>query len=277
MLTALVAAVPLIALIGWGPWWGFVLLIVAAQAITLGEFFQITLGQESRWLRLAGVGWGLFLGVAPLAIRHFSSPATTGFPHGFQGGWLVVLALIGIFVMYLFARGRDDLEAIPAQVALTFLGACYIGLFGLHLSLMRQLPQGSGWIFLTLTTTWLTDTGGYFAGKAIGGPKLYPSVSPKKTWAGLLGGMAAAIGGAFVIRWLTLPLLGVLDCILVGVGVAFVGQIGDLCESLIKRAYQVKDSGSILPGHGGLLDRIDALLFTAPLVYYYATWFFSSP
>jgi len=122
---------------------------------------------------------------------------------------------------------------------------------------------------LVLCTAWLSDTGGYFAGKGIGGPKLYPAVSPNKTWSGSIGGVAAAIAGGVVLKLWRMPELGWGDLVaLVGVG-SVLGQLGDLAESLIKRDLEIKDMGGILPGHGGVMDRIDSVLFVAPAAFIY--------
>ena len=114
-------------------------------------------------------------------------------------------------------------------------------------------------------------TGAYAAGRLFGKHKLYPRISPAKTWEGFIGGLLAAIGAAFATRAILLPdALSVLDCVLLGLLGGIGGPLGDLAESMLKRAYAVKDSGNILPGHGGMLDRVDALMINAPLVYFYA-------
>ncbi len=123
----------------------------------------------------------------------------------------------------------------------------------------------------------MADTGGYFFGILLKGPKLFPSVSPGKTWSGLAGCIIGATAGAFAVKFILLPTLSPSDCITLGTLVAIIGQVGDLAESLFKRAHQVKDASSLLPGHGGFLDRIDALLWTGPFVYYYILWFLVTP
>jgi phosphatidate cytidylyltransferase len=121
--------------------------------------------------------------------------------------------------------------------------------------------------------TWFGDTGAYFAGRFLGKHKLFERVSPKKTWEGAIGGMVAAVGGAVLVTQLGLPKVGVHHAIILGVVVDAIGIVGDLVESMLKRAFGVKDSGWIMPGHGGILDRVDALLFTAPAVWLYARAF----
>ena len=131
---------------------------------------------------------------------------------------------------------------------------------------LRRLEHGVGWIVLALAVTWLNDTGGYFAGRAFGRRKLFPRISPKKTWEGFAGGMLASIAGAVAAKLLFIPELPAWGAAVVGAGAGLLGPLGDLSESLLKRAFGAKDSGRLLPGHGGMLDRIDALFFNAPFV-----------
>lgn len=119
------------------------------------------------------------------------------------------------------------------------------------------------WVLLIV---WATDIGGYFAGKGIGGPKLAPKISPKKTWAGLLGGMALSVSVGLVLMVLSPFGLSFVQVILFSAGFAIWSQVGDLLESGVKRSFGVKDSGGLIPGHGGLLDRVDGLVFVAPAV-----------
>ncbi|HYF62392.1 MAG TPA: phosphatidate cytidylyltransferase, partial [Herpetosiphonaceae bacterium] len=131
-----------------------------------------------------------------------------------------------------------------------------------------RLAPGAAWIFATFAVTWASDTGAYFAGRAFGRNKMSPRLSPKKTWEGFAGGTLASIGaGVGIVALLGLPVSP-----LVGVALGLIGAIGgtlgDLAESMLKRQAGVKDSGNLIPGHGGLLDRVDSLLFTAPLIYY---------
>ena len=119
---------------------------------------------------------------------------------------------------------------------------------------------------------WLADTGGYFVGRRFGKAKLYPSVSPNKTWAGLYGAMLGSTIAGVVAALTYLPELRLIHGIALGLVGGVVGQLGDLVESLLKRSVGVKDSGTIIPGHGGILDRIDAVLFVSPFTYLYAIW-----
>ena len=179
------------------------------------------------------------------------------------------LILVGV-VMIAFADAlffEEKLENAPRRVGLATVGVAWFGLFLASLVRLRQLPQGEWWIILTLSVTWLNDTGAYFAGRAFGKRKLFERISPKKTWEGAIGGAVASVAAALIVQrvWLS-EVLAPGPAALIGAGAAVLGPLGDLSESMIKRAFGAKDSGRLLPGHGGILDRIDALLFNAPFV-----------
>ena len=164
----------------------------------------------------------------------------------------LALLLIGAMAMALFPKA-----------ALTAVGVGYIGTAAISILFLREQPLGFALALWTLAIVWATDIGAYFAGRAIGGPKLAPKLSPNKTWAGLIGGMTAAgIVGALIAKFGHLPTHALWLAPLLAVA----AQIGDLVESGMKRHVGVKDSGKILPGHGGLLDRIDGMLPVAILV-----------
>ena len=134
---------------------------------------------------------------------------------------------------------------------------------------LRTLPNGGWWVLLSMIVTFSSDTGGYFAGRFLGRNKLYPTVSPKKTIEGAVGGILAAIGGTYLVSQYVdgFSQLTPLHCLMVGGLGACLAIIGDLAESLMKRAFGVKDSGNLIPGHGGILDRIDGLLFCGPFIW----------
>lgn len=237
--------------------WG---MVFAASLLAMYELFAMTL--EDRTDRIAG----LVLGGACALAFYWLEPRHAPVLVGFLG------AFFGPAVYYLFRPG--DIATVAPRIAYTVLGIIYGGLLFAFLALVKRDmgPRGGDFIVLILCTAWLSDTGGYFAGKYLGKKKLYPAVSPNKTWVGSIGGVATAVAGGLVLeRWR--PQLHDLTwydvVLLTGVGSVF-GQIGDLVESLIKRSRGVKDSGAILPGHGGLLDRVDAVLFVAPYFYLYA-------
>jgi phosphatidate cytidylyltransferase len=174
-------------------------------------------------------------------------------------GLALSLSLAGFAAVFLIARGiRRRAPLLQA------LGALYIGVPYVALVWLRADPaNGVVTLFWLLGVVWATDTGALFAGRSIGGPKLAPVISPNKTWAGLFGGMlAAAVVGAAFALWLGSPLL---LAAAISAGLAVVAQAGDLAESLVKRHFGVKDSGTIIPGHGGIFDRVDGLLAVAPV------------
>lgn len=143
-------------------------------------------------------------------------------------------------------------------------GPVYLGLAGLALIILRCQPDGAWIIVGMFIAIWATDTGALFTGNLVGGPRLWPAISPSKTWAGTFGGIAAAaVGEAIYIK-----ILGgnVILAALFGMGVAVVSVLGDLFESWVKRVFQKKDSGGMIPGHGGVLDRIDSSLAVAPVL-----------
>ena len=184
-------------------------------------------------------------------------------------GFLSAKLVLAAVLMIAFADAlifEENLARAPQRVGLAVLGVAYPGLLLSALVRLRQLERGEWWIILALTVTWLNDTGAYFAGRAFGRRKLYPRISPSKTWEGAIGGAAGSILGALIVQQFWLPRLPAWGAALVGVGAAVLGPIGDLSESMLKRAFGAKDSGRLLPGHGGILDRIDALLFNAPFV-----------
>lgn len=172
------------------------------------------------------------------------------------------------FLFYLFRA--HSLDLVFTQISRSVFGIFYAGLMFSYLGLLRD--QGIAWLFVVLGTTFGADTGAYFAGHLLGRHKLAPRVSPSKTVEGLIGGVAVAVAVAFICKALFTGAFSVQDCLVVGGISGLVGPLGDLSESLIKRSVGVKDSGDLIPGHGGLLDRVDALLFTSPVVYYYAAF-----
>lgn len=177
---------------------------------------------------------------------------------------LTVVVIIAFADALLFEENISD---APRRVGLAVLGTAYPGFLLAALVPLRQFRNGQWWIMLALTVTWLNDSCAYFAGRAFGRRKLYERISPSKTWEGFIGGALGSVVGAVVVQrvWLSdqLPAWG---AVIIGVGAAFLGPLGDLSESMLKRAYGAKDSSHLLPGHGGILDRIDALLFNAPFV-----------
>jgi phosphatidate cytidylyltransferase len=167
------------------------------------------------------------------------------------------------------------IESAGLQLMTAVAGPSYVGALLVSSALMRRDLGGAGarYVLLSLSIAWLADTGAYFVGRAFGKKKLYPAVSPGKTRAGLWGALLAATLAGLLASMTYLPSLPRLHGGLLGLVAGLLGQLGDLVESLLKRSVGVKDSGALIPGHGGLLDRVDALLFVSPVVYLYAIWF----
>ncbi len=182
--------------------------------------------------------------------------------------FFLISTLLLLAFMYLFKLG--PLDQLIFRLGWQVMGLIYLPLLLGHLVLLRQLPDGRGWVFLVLFAVMACDSLAYFVGSSFGKHKLYPAVSPKKSVEGGLGGLVGSCLGVWLAKVLFLPALSVEHVILVGLLIGVVGQIGDLFESLLKRACGVKDSGGIFPGHGGILDRLDSLLFAFPLAYYLA-------
>ncbi len=151
-------------------------------------------------------------------------------------------------------------------------GVLYIGWLGSHLVLLRQLDNGQDWVYLAVFATFANDTSAYFVGRAIGRTKLVPRISPGKTVEGSLGGILFGALGLVLLNWALGLRVDVWPLIPLAVLVPVAAQLGDLAESLIKRGAGVKDAGVLVPGHGGVLDRLDSVLFAVPVVYYYALW-----
>lgn len=180
----------------------------------------------------------------------------------------VVVAIVGA-LSPLFRLGEIETAALRTLSGVA--SPVYVGTLLSCVALLRR-DVSSAAVFFTLTLAWMGDTGGYTFGRLFGRTKLYERVSPKKTREGLLGSVVFAVGSAVLASLSYLPEVPVAHAVLLGLAAGLFGQAGDLVESLIKRSTGVKDSGAILPGHGGLLDRIDALLVVAPLVYLYFLW-----
>ena len=167
---------------------------------------------------------------------------------------------------------RDQVNVAFLSVASTLLGAVYVGwAFGYHLILLRDISGvGRGLIFFLLVTVWLGDTAAYLFGKRFGRHKLCPTISPGKTIEGTIAGTVfGTLSGLGAWSFFLKDLLSFPHALLLVVLLGIVGQLSDLSESIIKRSAEVKDSGHLIPGHGGLLDRCDSLIFSAPVLYYY--------
>jgi phosphatidate cytidylyltransferase len=234
-------------------------LLCMLVAIGLHEFCVMALPRERRGEAQLLVALGTLLAATLLFC-----------PDARAGLGMLVAVILALAVLFLF-RYRS-LETVGRDLALSAFGLCYVPLLLSHAGLLRHIESGREWVFLVLLTVMASDSLAYFVGITLGRHRLYAAISPKKSVEGALGGLAGGVLGTLAAKLWLLPQLGMLDVLLLGLGVGAFSQIGDLVESMLKRSFGVKDSGTIFPGHGGLLDRLDSLLFAFPATYYYALW-----
>lgn len=240
---------------------GFFAIVGAGITIGLWEFYVLMDAQGLRPYRWLGLGAGV-------AVAWF---VYAGLPT--HANLFLTAFLMGVMALELL-RPRDQ---GVAPMSVTLFGVLYVGYLGAHLLYLRELPaalgrpyaDGAGFVLLVFLPTWACDIVAYGAGMLFGRRRLLPTVSPKKSVEGSLAGLLAAIVAVVVARAWFAPYLDLGQALLLGVLVGVFALVGDLAESLLKRTSQAKDSGQIIPGHGGMLDRFDSLFFTAPLVFYY--------
>lgn len=232
----------------------FSLVMIVGAVIALHEVFRMA--NTSPDSKVQAVGITLCL-IPVLAAAAFGSPVAL------LGG--AFLSLLGLALLIIFVYSRFSYPL--AFLINSGFAVLYIALCCGFIILLRGLPQGHAWLVLLAAITAGSDTGAYYTGRAWGRRKLCPSISPGKTVNGALGGILVAVLVAVLLGWFLLPNTSSLALLLAAVVLAVVGIVGDLTESIIKRGTGCKDSGTLLGGHGGLLDRADSLLFTAPLLY----------
>jgi phosphatidate cytidylyltransferase len=260
--TAFVGIPVILALIFVAPPWAFFLLVFAAGLVGASELFAMT-HPGDRVAQAVGV-----LSSAAASLAVYLAP-------GDARVLLTVLLAVPLFGPLFTLARLGALETAALRACALGFGPLFVAVPLTLLALFRKTAgdAGAGYVVLCLGLAWLGDTGGYFAGRFLGKHKLYEAVSPKKTVEGALGGLAgsvvwAVIGSQWFLRG-SLPLVHAVPLALVA---GALGQSGDLAESLLKRSTGVKDSGAIVPGHGGILDRVDALIFTSAVVYLYTGW-----
>jgi phosphatidate cytidylyltransferase len=233
----------------------------------------------------------LILGLTAAGLLEFYRMALpqrrcVGFVAAFAGSLLVpavvfnclpfslCLTLLFLFVALLSLLHIRDIKQSAGEAGLFLLGFLYIPLLMSFLVLLREMDHGVKWIFLLLIIVMAGDTAAFYVGSSLGKRKLYPIVSPNKSVEGMIGGLAGSVIGTLIAGATFFPELTIVGAVATALFVGLMGQLGDLFESLLKRSFGVKDSGNIFPGHGGMLDRLDSVLFAAPSLYIYARYFF---
>ena len=231
-----------------------VCMVLLATFLGLREFFELTLPQSKSMERLGGIGLGLGLSL----LIGFGEPS------------LIPLYFVFLlfFLSILFMATSQNLLTAIFHMAVTLFGILYVGFLLSHVSLIRHLAGGRHWTLFLIATVWAGDISAFVSGSLLGRHKLYPKISPKKTYEGLVGAILGSVIVALAFRHLFIPDFDKGTCLLLSIGLGVLGQLGDFTESMLKRSAQVKDSGTLIPGHGGMLDRLDSFLFTAPFLYY---------
>lgn len=256
LLTA-AAAIPLIiaTVIAGGVWYDAILALVLFSAVVE---FLLAAGEQAR---------DPLLWLAAVAAGGFALSARWGlqWPAALLAGFLLVS------LTWLVLSERLDHGARSWLLSTGI--AVYVGWLGLHFSLLRHLPHGQSWAFLAIFTTFAYDSGAYAFGRLFGRRLLAPRISPKKTLEGTAGGLVCAALAAPLLNRLLGPAEPLPWMVVLGAGLGAVAQLGDLAESLLKRRLEMKDAGLLAPGHGGLLDRLDSLLFVGTVLYYLVRWF----
>jgi phosphatidate cytidylyltransferase len=258
LLTAAVFVPLLVLLLYRGPAWGLYLLVFPATLI--GTYELVTMTHRGDRLSQA---IALVLAGATSAALYFG---------GHDPRWAVTILAVSPVagpVLTLLRLGdvkTSALRAITMSVAPLFVAAPLV-----WLAILRR-DDGPGYVVVTLMFAWFGDTGGYFAGRFLGKHKLYEAVSPKKTVEGAFGSLGGSVVGGLLAHFWFLPSIPLFHVVPLALVAGALGQAGDLGESLLKRSTGVKDSGAIVPGHGGILDRIDALVLTSTVVYLYTLW-----
>jgi len=260
-LTAAVALPILAIIIALGPGWLLLILVVLVTAGGMMELLSLLVPETKSWVRIVTLATSLLL---PLAT----------YWKGVLGLSTATVAVIFVALtihLLLYAQQKAILQSLGAMV----FAQLYIPFLLSHALLLFQVPSGRRWIFFLFFVIFAGDTGAYYAGHRWGRHKLWPAVSPGKTVEGALGGLLSSLATSLLVGKLLLSLgeSGVSFLLSLGLVIASVGQMGDLMESMIKRVSKVKDASSILPGHGGLLDRLDSLIFAFPLTYYGVVFF----
>lgn len=259
LLVAFVFIPPFYILVRYLPPYAFFILILFSIVVGLYEFYRMLSKDGIKPMKTAGIllgGVSAFLFyMGDLSLANLFLPSS------------VFLVVVGCLMI------KRDIKTAFIDIAITFFGIFFIAWLMGHQILLRNLKNGDDLILFLYATIWIGDTGAYYVGSKLGRHRLAPVVSSRKSWEGAVGGLLAGICGAFISSILFLPGLNYKDCLALGTGLSILGQLGDLSESMFKRGAEVKDSSLFIPGHGGMLDRMDSFLYTSPALYYYSKFF----
>jgi phosphatidate cytidylyltransferase len=258
--TALLLAPLLYLLVAYSPSAFFFIFVAVGIAVAQFEFYSLFFRRRSSPSVLVGILLGF------LVVFGFYDRASSGAFSTYPGG-ILALTVMSVLIYELFFHA--EIQNSLAEASVILLGIFYVAWLLGYLVLLRGLSNGRLFVLFLFLTTWSGDAGAYYTGKILGKRKLYPTVSPNKTVEGALGGWIVSIMIAFVSKMVFLPMLSTTDAIRLGALLGVVGQVGDLVESIFKRSAGIKDSGSLIPSHGGLLDKIDSLTFNTPVLFYY--------
>jgi phosphatidate cytidylyltransferase len=253
-LTSIIAVPILLLILLKGSRLSFALLILAASVLAHWEYLAM-IGIKDDWhQKTLGVGVGAIL------IWSFGAADVK---------WTMFIMVLILFTyFFFFLINFDHFPALLPELGLSCLGIVYVPFLMGHFIWLRVLPQGEYWVLWLLLLIFAGDTGAFYSGRWFGVRKLCPAVSPGKTVAGAIGGLLSSLTVGVVVGRLFLVEINFLVLLFLSLLLALIGQLGDLFESMLKRRAQIKDSSGILPGHGGLLDRLDSLLFTVPVFYH---------
>ncbi len=258
IIVALVLLPAFIWLIGWAPLWVLlVVMLVLGAGLGGWESAKIAFGSDETYYKLLATVFSIVMALTA------STADATNICLGLVGVFLVTFLLTGLF--------SADLSQVLPRTAKVMFVAIYPGLLAGYLVALKNLEiyaDDAKLLMFLFALVWINDSGAYFAGKSLGKHKMSPRLSPNKTWEGAVGGFAATVLLGVLIGAFS-GYFTVLEGFILGVILGVVGPLGDLMESAIKRGANIKDSGTLLPGHGGVLDRIDSVLVCAPILYYY--------
>src|SRR5574337_1124400 len=254
ILSAAVLLPAFLLLVQFGTAFHFFLLVTLAILVGLYEFY--VMAKAGGWHPLTPLG--IVCGVMLSCMEFLGAPAP----------WLIsaFTGVVMLLFISLLVGGTDQKEA-ASRGAITLLGLIYVAGLLSFPALLRAMALGRTYIIYLVFVTWAGVTGAFYVGSTMGKRLLCPSISPRKTVEGSVGGLICSVAASGVARLWFWEGLGAVEIVVMGVGLGLMGQVGDLCESMLKRSFGVKDTGVLIPGHGGILDRVDSLLFTAPVLY----------